>query len=281
MEWGPPEHPVALLHELPVRPQRRVARQQEARVLESLQAVLQHRPVRLAENIRTQLHRQVRPHAQDVPIERRVVQLAQRQPVRHHRLAPRMPVRQDVCRVEQLLVSQPADGALLAVGPQHPLPELLLVHALLAEPRHIRTPDGVSRLRDGVHSSRGDPAVVHGGGTLCLRMFLESARRVHGPPGGHTPSNLLDRIKYSVGGTRNSRMNRTTWSRDATVSSSPPFLMKPLHWARFASESANSSRRRKIEPDGIGVPRLVKVALMACANLLPEKWNRFARIQTS
>src|SRR2546425_12310490 len=131
----PPEHPVALLHELPVRPQRRVARQQEARVLESLQAVLQDRPVRLVENVLAQLHRQVRPHAQDVPVERRVVQLAQRQPVRHDRLAPRMPVRQDVRRVEQLLVPQPADGALLAVGPQHPLPELLLVHALLAEAR--------------------------------------------------------------------------------------------------------------------------------------------------
>src|SRR5437867_13109082 len=56
-----PEHPVPLLHELPVRPKRRVARQQEARVLESLQAVLQHRTVRLAENGRAQLHRQIRP----------------------------------------------------------------------------------------------------------------------------------------------------------------------------------------------------------------------------
>src|SRR2546426_2870257 len=153
----PPEHPVALFHELPVRPQRRVARQQEARVLESLQAVLQHRAVWLAENVRAQLHRQVRPHAQDVPVERRVVQLAQRQPVRHDRLAPRMPVRQDVRRVEQLLVPQPADGALLAVRPQHPLPELLLVHALLAEARHVRTPYGVFRPSSPISSRKMVP----------------------------------------------------------------------------------------------------------------------------
>ena len=103
----PPEHPVPLLHELPVRPQRRVARQHQPRVLESLQPVLQH-----------------------------------------------WAVRQDVRRVEQLLVPQPADGALL--------PELLLVHALLAEARHIRAPDGVLRLRDGVVPGRGDLAVIHG-----------------------------------------------------------------------------------------------------------------------
>ena len=91
-----------------------------------------------------------------------MVQLAQRQSVRHDRLAARMAVGQDVHRVEQLLVAQAVDGALLAVGPQDPLPELLLVHALLADARHVRSAYGLLRIRAGELVGRGDPPVVDG-----------------------------------------------------------------------------------------------------------------------
>jgi hypothetical protein len=80
-----------------------------------------------------------------VPVEGRVVQLAKRQPVGHHRLASRVSVRKDVGRVEQLFVARPADGALLAVGPEHALPELLLVQALLAEAGMVSRRPALSR----------------------------------------------------------------------------------------------------------------------------------------
>jgi len=72
--------------------------------MEALQPVLQHRAVNLLQHVHPHLDHVIGPHADDVRVERRVVQLAQRQAVRHQRLAFEMGVSDDVGRFEQFLM---------------------------------------------------------------------------------------------------------------------------------------------------------------------------------
>ena len=59
--------------------------------------------------------------AKKVPIECRVMELAQRDAVADHRLALGVATGRDVGSVQQLLVAQPAGGAALGVRAEHPL----------------------------------------------------------------------------------------------------------------------------------------------------------------
>jgi hypothetical protein len=68
----------------------------DATAVESEEAVLEHRPVVVAEKPQTQFDRQVRADAQDVPVEGGVVEGADRQPIGHAGLATRVTIRQDV-----------------------------------------------------------------------------------------------------------------------------------------------------------------------------------------
>ena len=108
--------------------------------MEALQPELEHRPVGLAEDVLTQLDDQVRPDAEDVVVERRVVELAESQSIRNDRLALRMPVRQDVSRVQQLGMAEPAHGAALAVGAEDAPPERFLVETALGQLGDVLTP---------------------------------------------------------------------------------------------------------------------------------------------
>src|SRR3989338_9628287 len=83
------------------------------------QAMAEHGPVGLAENGGLHLDVEIGANAEQVAVERRVVQRAEGQAVRHPGLAARVAIGQDVGGLEQLLVAQAADGATLLVGREH------------------------------------------------------------------------------------------------------------------------------------------------------------------
>jgi hypothetical protein len=85
----------------------------------------------------THLHHQVRPNADDVAIEGGMVEFAQCKTVGYQGLAARMGVGKDVGGVQQLDVVEPAHGARLPVGLQHPLAEGELVKAVARQARHV------------------------------------------------------------------------------------------------------------------------------------------------
>jgi hypothetical protein len=106
----------------------------------SLEPVQEHRAVDLLEDVRTDLQDQVGTDSDDVRVERRVVELAQRQTIGHDRLAQRVPIGQNVGRVKQLRMVQPAHGACLPVRTQHAYAEVCLVQALQRQSQLVTPP---------------------------------------------------------------------------------------------------------------------------------------------
>ena len=100
----------------------------------------EHRPIRLAKDVRPQFDREIRRDAQDMPVKRRVVQGAQGEPVRHDRFSARVPVGQDVCCLEQFLMAKSTNGTTLPVRPKHLLSKRLLVQPALGDAGDIRAP---------------------------------------------------------------------------------------------------------------------------------------------
>ena len=80
-----------------------------------LQAVLQHRSVDLGKDVGADLDYVVGADAEDVGVERRVVNLTKGQAVAHDRIPVLVTIRQDVRGVEQLDVPQVAHAALVPV----------------------------------------------------------------------------------------------------------------------------------------------------------------------
>jgi hypothetical protein len=56
-----------------------------SRAMEALQSVHEHRSVLLFEHVETNLDLEVRAHTQNAPVEGRMVEGAEREPVRHDR----------------------------------------------------------------------------------------------------------------------------------------------------------------------------------------------------
>ena len=79
-----------------------------------------------------------------------MVQLAERDAIGDDGFSARVAVRQDVGRLEQLPVPEPADGTSLLIRPQHPLPKRLLMKPPLGDDGHVCAP--------GLHN----PAVLAG-----------------------------------------------------------------------------------------------------------------------
>lgn len=84
-----------------------------------LQAMQEHRSVLLLEDGAPHLDHVIWANREEVPIERGVVELAQRQPVRNERLALRQGVPRDMGSVEELLVPETAEGAPHPIGLEH------------------------------------------------------------------------------------------------------------------------------------------------------------------
>src|SRR5262249_6169911 len=89
--------------------------------LKTLKAVAKHGAIFFFEDVVADLDYKVGTHTENVPIERGVVELAQRKTVGNDGLAARVPVREDVGGVEKLRMPQPTHCALFAVGSEHSL----------------------------------------------------------------------------------------------------------------------------------------------------------------
>ena len=100
------------------------ARHVDAPALEALQAMLEHRPVDLLQHVEAHRDLEVGRDANDVGVERGVMQLAEREAVGNHRLTERVDIREDVGGLQQLVMAEPADGAALLVGAEHALGEV-------------------------------------------------------------------------------------------------------------------------------------------------------------
>lgn len=104
-----------------------------------LETVSQHRTVDLIEDVVADLHDEVRPDAKNVPVERRVMELAKRHAIRDVRLTQWVRVTQDVSSVQEFGVREPTYGTRLAIGAQHSRTERQLVDTLPHETSDIRT----------------------------------------------------------------------------------------------------------------------------------------------
>jgi hypothetical protein len=115
-------------------------RDRHPHALEPLKPVLEHRAVRLAQDIQPHVHYEIRADTEDIPIEGGMVQRAERHAIGDDGLASRVAVRQDVGGLEQLQIPKPADRASLLIRSQHSLPERLLVKPSLRDDGHVRSP---------------------------------------------------------------------------------------------------------------------------------------------
>jgi hypothetical protein len=121
---------VTLCQEVSIRLEVVDSRHVDVSALEALEAVLEHRAVDLLEHVEADLDLEVGCDADDVGIEGRVMQLAQREAVGNHWLSQGMAVGQDMGSVQQLVMAEPADGTALTVGTEHTLAKAALVQTL-------------------------------------------------------------------------------------------------------------------------------------------------------
>ena len=103
-----------------------------------LKPIAQHRTIDFSKDIGADLDDSIGADAEDVRVVRRVVDLAQRGPVRDHRCAERMRIRKDVGRVEELSVTESADGAGRVVRRDDAIAERGLVQPETSESRRVR-----------------------------------------------------------------------------------------------------------------------------------------------
>ena len=116
------------------------ARHMYSVLVKPLQAVNQHRPVLLLEDVAPNLDDSVRAHADEQSVECGVMQLAERKPVRHPWLSPGFTVWHDVGGVEQFVVPEAAQRTLRSVRTQHTLPKGPLMEPDLEFASHVSTP---------------------------------------------------------------------------------------------------------------------------------------------
>ncbi len=95
--------------------------------MQALETVFEHRSIALAKDFGLHLDDVVRSHPKVEVIISRMVDLAERDSIGHHRLAARIPIRYDMGGIQQISVSKATKRTLIAIGRQHPLAESLLV----------------------------------------------------------------------------------------------------------------------------------------------------------
>ena len=109
-------------------------------VVEALQPMNQHGTVLLAQHIFANLYAAVRPNPNDVTIECRVVQLAERQAIRYDRFAGGMFIRKDMSRLQELVSSEVAHGAVPFIRIEYTFAKGRLMQALLEFPGRVSSP---------------------------------------------------------------------------------------------------------------------------------------------
>lgn len=89
--------------------------------------MLKHWAVSFAQDVNAQFNGQVWTNPEHVAIKGRVMKFAKGKSVRNNGLAQRMTIRKDVCRFQELFVTQSADCAAFLIGAQDSLSEALLM----------------------------------------------------------------------------------------------------------------------------------------------------------
>ena len=154
----------------------------------------EHRTVRFLEDGRPHLDDVVGPDGEKEPIERGVMQLAQRDAVADDRLALGVAVGRDVRCVQEFPMPESTERASLGVRSNHPLAEGDLVQPTAERRGHIRTPglghvlSGDQRTQ-GIALSRVEVVDLHREAEL-LRMVLDDEDRV-----GRDVTAGLDRVE--------------------------------------------------------------------------------------
>ena len=108
--------------------------------VQPLQAVNQHRPILLLEDIAPDFDDSVRADANEQTIECGVMKLAECKSVRYPWVSSWFAVGHDVGGVEQLVVPEAAERALGAVRSQHPFTKPPLMEPDLELARHVAAP---------------------------------------------------------------------------------------------------------------------------------------------
>ena len=137
---GGPEPFVTLFQQVRVRPIFDAARSMNSTPVKPLQAVNQHRPILLLEDVAPDLDDSVRADANEQPVECGVMELAERKSVRYPRVSSWFAVGHDVGGVEQLVVPEAAERALSSVRSQHPFTKPPLMEPDLELARHVAAP---------------------------------------------------------------------------------------------------------------------------------------------
>src|SRR6266852_7034217 len=139
------EESVALRQEVAIGLQMVGARHVDAPALKALEAMLKHRPVDFLQHVAAHGDLEVGRDADEIAVQGGVVELAEREAVGNDRLPQGMAVREDVSGFQQLVMTEPADGAALLVGAEHTLAKAPLVQALPDHRGHVLPPRGQRR----------------------------------------------------------------------------------------------------------------------------------------
>ncbi len=153
------EQPVSFRQEVAIRLLDRGARDEYLLVLESLQSMNEHWPVRLLENVLPDLDYQVRPYAEDMPVKSRMMERAERKPVGHDRFPTFMRVGQDVGRFEEFVVPESANSTVFPIGGQDPFAKRLLMHPPAHESCDVGPPC-LAVIRLGQHNPSASEALI-------------------------------------------------------------------------------------------------------------------------
>lgn len=100
------------------------------------------------QEIRSHFQNAVGPDPEEVAVEGHMVELAERQPILNYGLASWVCVGNDVCRIEQLLMPQPAKCTPSPVCLEHSLPESSLMQSLPYNCGAVLPPSGIYVLAD-------------------------------------------------------------------------------------------------------------------------------------
>src|SRR5262245_20214977 len=132
--------------------------------VKTLKAVNQHGTVGLVQYVPANLDDAVRTDPDQVAVERRVVEVTERDSVRYRRLTKRVRVRHDVRRLEQFLAFEATDAAVVLVGAYNSLAKRCLVQPLAEQAGRVSPPKRRLRLLLRDVAKAGEDALVDADG---------------------------------------------------------------------------------------------------------------------
>jgi hypothetical protein len=106
-----------------------------------LKSVEQHRTIAFAKNTRLDFHHEIRTHANDVAIEGSVMQLAERETIRHDWFTVGLPVGNDVSCIEEVGVAESTDRAAVVVCAKYSRSEQRLVQSIESQSGEVPAGD--------------------------------------------------------------------------------------------------------------------------------------------